>query len=246
MNPTAETTVRPASASDGDAIARILAGAFAELFRAEFGLRQSEVAALLADLYRVGALPLDKAWVAVREGEVVGVLVLSLRRARPGERAFGWIRRAWPVFRKRMGWRGALRAAIGSALMRYYFAGRTPVAGEAYIDSLAVDEPFRRQGVGRALLEDACKVARRAGCREIALHVLNARSGARRLYESRGFAPEPERRIVSRILDALSARVEAVTRRDASRQRSILMVRTLATAKTQTGEPESSPVDTNA
>jgi ribosomal protein S18 acetylase RimI-like enzyme len=238
MNQTA-TTVRPAAESDVDAIARILASAFAGLFRAEFGLRQAEVTSLLADLYHVGALPLDKVRVAVRNQTVVGVAVLSVRRPRPGERPLAWVRAAWPVFRKRMGWRGAARAAIGSVLLRYYFAGRTPIAGEAYVDSLAVEESYRRQGVGRALLEDACGVAQRKGCREIALHVLHARTEARRLYESCGFAVEPERRILSQFADAATAGLERITRRDASNERSVLMVRRL---KTETGEHESPPV----
>jgi ribosomal protein S18 acetylase RimI-like enzyme len=227
MNPPPPIKVRRATSDDIAVISHILASSFAALFRAEFGLRQAEVTSLLADLYHQGVLSLAKVRVAEWSGEPVGVVVLSLPPDRDRAAAPRGLMSAWPVFRTRMGWKGALRAAIGSSLMRYYFGGRTPVSGEAYIDSLAVEESARRQGVGKALVEASCDAARESGCREIALHVLRSRSGARSLYESCGFREEPERRILARISDTVSAAAERLLRRPADDQRSILMVRRL-------------------
>lgn len=219
--------IRRAVLDDVDAVAHIFAVSFAELFRAEFGLRQAEVTTLLADLYRHGVLPLDKVWVADQGDMVVGAAVLSLPNAERQGASHYRLSRSWQVFRKRRGWKGALRAAIGSSLMRYYFSGRTPRAGEAYVDSVAVEESARGQGIGRALIEACCETALERGCCEIALHVSNAKPEARRLYESCGFRASVERRIIARVVDSITAGVERLSNREAAKQRSTLMVKPL-------------------
>ena len=74
-------------------------------------------------------------------------------------------------------------------------AKATPLPSNAHvaqIQGLAVDHAVRGRGIGRALLERACEVARERGARRIWLRVLATNPGAKRLYESVGFAVEGE------------------------------------------------------
>jgi ribosomal protein S18 acetylase RimI-like enzyme len=69
----------------------------------------------------------------------------------------------------------------------------TPVASNAHvqqIQGLAVDPRWRRRGVGRALIDAACDLARSRGARRITLRVLGTNPGARQLYETAGFVVE--------------------------------------------------------
>ncbi|KAG2441755.1 hypothetical protein HXX76_003368 [Chlamydomonas incerta] len=63
-----------------------------------------------------------------------------------------------------------------------------PPAAAAYISNMAVDPKFRRQGIARALLAACEEAARGAGLREASLHVREADTAARALYDSAGYA----------------------------------------------------------
>ena len=54
---------------------------------------------------------------------------------------------------------------------------------------LRVDEPFRRQGIGTALIREAESVLRRRGHRRVLIGVDQANLPARRLYLSLGYRP---------------------------------------------------------
>ncbi len=62
-----------------------------------------------------------------------------------------------------------------------------PPATAYYVDALAVDPAWRRQGIARRLLEDAEREASRAGLRGIALDTGLANRPARALYSAYGF-----------------------------------------------------------
>ena len=64
-------------------------------------------------------------------------------------------------------------------------------AGEFYIDSLAVSLPYRNQGVGRALIEKAKKMAKDKGIGVVTLAV-EPENRAKKLYERLGFAYQRE------------------------------------------------------
>ncbi|MFF8768850.1 GNAT family N-acetyltransferase [Kitasatospora sp. NPDC015120] len=58
------------------------------------------------------------------------------------------------------------------------------------IQGLAVDASARGRGIGVALVEEACRVARAQGARKISLRVLGHNAPARALYARCGFVEE--------------------------------------------------------
>jgi ribosomal protein S18 acetylase RimI-like enzyme len=74
-----------------------------------------------------------------------------------------------------------------------------PPSGLLYVDALATDPGHRRQGVARALLAEADRMAAEAGLDGVALDTGIENRAARRLYEdsgfvSRGLRPAPDER----------------------------------------------------
>lgn len=65
--------------------------------------------------------------------------------------------------------------------------------GEYYLDSLAVHPAYRKQGIGRALLEDGIKIGISQGFNKIALVADSEYDHLIRLYESIGFVPAEHR-----------------------------------------------------
>ena len=62
---------------------------------------------------------------------------------------------------------------------------------EMFLYELAVDGPFRRQGIGRALVERLAALARDAGCYGMWVVTDEDNEAARRTYEGTGGRPEP-------------------------------------------------------
>ena len=87
---------------------------------------------------------------------------IELQLALPG--AFGWIARAG----------GMILARVAS--------------DEAEVLTLAVDPVVRRQGLGRALLEQALATARQRGASALFLEVASGNGPGRALYAAAGFA----------------------------------------------------------
>ncbi len=78
-----------------------------------------------------------------------------------------------------------LCAREGDELVGYaYFQS---VADEGYVGDVAVAEPFRRRGIGRALTEAMCAAARERKLAFLTLEVRESNLPARRLYGSCGF-----------------------------------------------------------
>jgi ribosomal-protein-alanine N-acetyltransferase len=68
------------------------------------------------------------------------------------------------------------------------------VFDELHINSLAVDETFRRRGLARRLLQHVLAEARRSGAKSATLEVRQSNHAARLLYEGLGFHVEGVRR----------------------------------------------------
>jgi ribosomal protein S18 acetylase RimI-like enzyme len=62
-----------------------------------------------------------------------------------------------------------------------------PPEGSLYVDALATDARFRRQGVAAALLDEASRLAASQGLRFVALDTAATNTGAQALYEASGF-----------------------------------------------------------
>lgn len=66
-------------------------------------------------------------------------------------------------------------------------AGGAKLRHTAEVDTIAVSAPYRRHGVGRALLKEALAWARRQRVKKVCLTVFSSNRKARRLYRSLGF-----------------------------------------------------------
>lgn len=78
-----------------------------------------------------------------------------------------------------------LAAEVDGALAGY--AGSQTVFEDADIMNIAVAEPFRRQGIGQALLEALLAALRQNGVETVALEVRKSNAPAIALYEKLGF-----------------------------------------------------------
>ncbi len=62
-----------------------------------------------------------------------------------------------------------------------------PTGRRAWIEDVVVDEAARGRGVGEALVREALRIAKRAGCRTVDLTSRASRVAAHALYERVGF-----------------------------------------------------------
>lgn len=116
------------------------------------------------------------------DGTVVGTTRLALRQ----EASAGGV----GPLAEAIGWRRTLRGAIVLGLVAY--ARLAPDA--AYVEELAVGPTHRRQGIGRALLDECDVIASLAGKRRITLWVAEGNEAAVALYRERGYRVSRRRR----------------------------------------------------
>lgn len=64
---------------------------------------------------------------------------------------------------------------------------RVPTGIRSIVEDIVVDEKFRRQGIARALLNHAIRLARDAGAGNLSLTSVPDREAANKLYEKMGF-----------------------------------------------------------
>lgn len=76
-------------------------------------------------------------------------------------------------------------AAVSDRVLGYI--GVQEICGEAYITNVAVFGEYRKEGIGRKLLNEACSGAKVRGCEFITLEVRESNSAAIALYKSEGF-----------------------------------------------------------
>lgn len=74
------------------------------------------------------------------------------------------------------------------------FGGLWAIADQAHIVTLAVQEEYRRHGLGRRLMHELLEEARRRGVTEVTLEVRERNAPAQALYQSLGFRTVARRR----------------------------------------------------
>jgi len=72
------------------------------------------------------------------------------------------------------------------AICLYFFAYYTWVGKSLYLDDLYVLEPYRRQGIATALLDQLFEIAREEKCNRLRLQVLNWNENAIQFYKKIG------------------------------------------------------------
>lgn len=98
----------------------------------------------------------------------------------------------------------ALRGELKNPLARYRvlvcedcivaYAGMWLYFGEAHITNVAVDPAWRRQGLGRAMMLDMMRTARKHRAKVMTLEVRESNLGAQQLYAKLGFEKAGERK----------------------------------------------------
>jgi ribosomal protein S18 acetylase RimI-like enzyme len=181
FGPLSESAVRPARATDVEAVAPLLYLSAADMYARYAGGRERAEAVIRRALEAPGnSASLEVVTVAEHDGGVAGALA-----AYPVAEATG---RARAFLRVTLGgirpwrWPGALRL--------YWVGGRaapSPPEATFYVDALAVDGGARRRGLARALLERAEREARELGLRAVSLDTALDNKPARALYLGAGY-----------------------------------------------------------
>lgn len=99
----------------------------------------------------------------------------------PIGRAFGYIVLPFYLLTSGRGY----KATVGREIVGCAFLHIRRLSGFVY--NVNVNEPFRRMGIGRALMEHLEREVRRFGRRWVGLHVDDGNDPAQRLYESLGY-----------------------------------------------------------
>jgi ribosomal protein S18 acetylase RimI-like enzyme len=190
--------IRPAQAEEDDAVAALLyetAGGLYDLFA---GGRERAARVLRAAYARTGnSASREVVTVAEVDGRIAGVLA-AFPVAEGDERARRFLRltlmRTPPWH-----WRRTLRVfRLGGKLT-------PPAPGDAlYVDALATDPDFRRNGVATALLEAAAQQARDNGLTAVALDTAERNTPAQALYEAFGMERSGSSRGIGEIPGAIA------------------------------------------
>ncbi len=177
----APVTVRRYREDDRGAVVALLYESSGGMYDRFVGNRVLAERTLARALQREGTTAsADVVWVAELDGRPVGAMA-AMPFSEWTPRAHGFLRttlRTIPIWR----W--------PAALWLYRSSGRMapePPRRSLYVDSLAAARTRRRQGVGRALLEEAERLARADGLAAVALDTWQENRPARALYAAAGF-----------------------------------------------------------
>lgn len=173
-----QVEIRTARQEDAPMLARLYEEAFGSKLHWALGRYAGAMPDLVRDLLLHDQMRLSETLVAELDGQVAGMAVLRRDHThRPR-----WLT-IWRLVRRYVkGWRILTATFIMSAMCSNLC---TPT--RSYLESLAVNARYRGQGIGTHLLEKCFEESRRAGKREISLHVVDTNPRAKQLYERMGF-----------------------------------------------------------
>jgi len=176
------TLIRRATPDDAKACAPLILETGPEMFAHMLGAGRRRLVQVLAEVFVVPdhAFSYQHAFVAERDGAVIGCMI-----AYPGFQSLWLSMRLSAVFLRVL----ALRELARSAWRAVDFFGLEPgIKGrDYYVQSLAVVEAARGQGVGWQMLAWAEEQGRQARCTQLAIDVVEENPRARSLYEKFGF-----------------------------------------------------------
>ena len=170
-------TIRRAEAHDGAAVAELLTEAFLDKFRRIFGKRIAQGRKALTEMFILHWDVFNGTYVAEADGEVVGFITLLIKESPSMP--------IWPVaraFLRHLGFLGVCRALIGLPFLLKRIGKE-----DCYIQAIGVDEEWRGQGIGTALLKRAEEYAKERGKPYLTLEASQTNGAAIRLYRRLGF-----------------------------------------------------------
>lgn len=156
-------------AGDETAATRLFAEALFQKLRPFFGEVDRAVAFLAPHLCR------ERAVTALVDGRIAGIAGYRLE----GRELFN---PGWSDLHRHFGLFGASWRAAGLTLLE-----KGKEAGVLSMDGIAVSPEARGRGIGTALLDAICGIARQAGRHSVRLDVIDSNPRARALYERSGF-----------------------------------------------------------
>ncbi|GGE99490.1 GNAT family N-acetyltransferase [Stappia taiwanensis] len=156
-------------AGDETAATRLFTEALFQKLRPFFGREDSAVAFLTPHLCR------ERAVTALVDGRIAGIAGFRL----DGRELFN---PQWSDLQRHYGLLGASWRAAGLSLLE-----KDKEAGVLSMDGIAVSPEARGRGIGTALLDAICSIARQAGRHSVRLDVIDSNPRARALYERNGF-----------------------------------------------------------
>lgn len=182
VKPDQAMTIRPAQPEDAAEAAELIlasTGRFGEMLFG--GGDQRRAAAAIAGFFRYpdNRFSYRLTRLAVIDGQTAGLL-LAFPGAHLERLTLPLGRQMWPVL-------GAARSLWMMLYSLPIFFNTETVADEYYVAHLAVAAAFRRQGIGRRLLETAEQQAEAASLRRCALIVALDNQPARNLYQRLGY-----------------------------------------------------------
>jgi ribosomal protein S18 acetylase RimI-like enzyme len=174
--------IRPAVAEDADVVARLLYETATGMYDVYAGGARRALRILRAAYGRPGnSASREIVWVAEVDGAVAGAVAAF--PVEEGDTRAGRFLRVTLARTPPWKWPATLRIFRTGADLT-----PAPPQESLYVDALATDTRFRRRGVASALLGQACRLAREAGFRAVALDTAATNTAAQALYERCGFS----------------------------------------------------------
>lgn len=180
VGPAGDVSIRPATASDAEAVGHLLADAAGPLAAPIWGGGSIErTRERFAGMFACWGGS-DHHFLACEGQKVVGVIAHVKERTDPWQS----LRSSLATFRVY----GLLGSFALSWRLRHMVSAEPALVRNSYsVWNLGVAEEYRRRGIGTQLLEHAHAAAREAGALTIGLEVLIGNTGAIRFYENAGY-----------------------------------------------------------
>ncbi len=168
--------IRPFYESDLDICKSIIVDAYKSKYTKLLSFEDSNLVELMHLVSVIKTIPFKGYYVAVVDGEIVGLLILRWKNQKTRKTNFLYYFKALQV-----GLWKSIRIWAGLRILH-----NKPAGNECYIELVAVGSEYRNQGVGTALLKYARNIASIRGLRLLTINVASS-NPAIHLYKRVGF-----------------------------------------------------------